>query len=189
MNNNQNSRRNFLSSLAILCAGTAVNGRSLSLFSSLHTKEDVEYKWNSFWKEFGGEVYNHMSELRTESIVNTPCKGHYHKAGKMIYFSKENILAQPTWIYWDDKKTKPSDVMITFFENNINFKKISSLNRFQMEALYHVSKKIKDEELLMDAATGKINSITRIKKQSQTVEIKYAKKEAVIYTTNLIHHT
>ena len=62
-------------------------------------------------------------------------KGPCHKNGEIIYFSKENILAQPTWIYWKTNKSKPVDVVITLFEGN-SLKKITRLNRFEVDALY-----------------------------------------------------
>ena len=117
----QYNRRNFLSSIAILSVGTAF-GSTIKHFSPANPANDLQKKWTAFWKKSGGRVYYSLTDLNSANNQKET-KGHYYKYGEIIYFPKENILAQPTWIFWNDR-TKPADVVVTLFENNHSFKKL-----------------------------------------------------------------
>src|SRR6185312_9523036 len=82
-------------------------------------------------------------------------KGHLHEQGKLVFFEKEDLLAQPTWIYWQNNKYKPADIIINVFENKPPYKKIRTLNRFELEALVQFSEKRKEEKLLLALCTQK----------------------------------
>jgi hypothetical protein len=129
----QTSRRSFLSSLAILSAGVAF-GSAADFFPGEESRPDLQKQWNNFWKEHGGKPFLELIQLRDNAIIK-PCNGHFYKPGKMIYFPHSNILAQPTWVFWGKEKTKPSDVIITFFKIDPGYEKILRINRFELEAL------------------------------------------------------
>ena len=131
--NSQTSRRSFLSSLAILSAGTAF-GSAIDIFSARSSKPDLRKQWYSFWKQHGGKELHEIISLPDNAIIN-PCKGHFYKAGKVIYFPRANTLSQPLWIYWERENINPSDVVITFFKNDAGNEKILRINRFEFEAM------------------------------------------------------
>src|SRR5450432_4047012 len=142
----QYNRRNFLSSIAILSVGTAF-GSTIKHFPSINEKADLQKKWRAFWKKSDGRIFYSAGDMNG-SNNQKETKGHYYKYGEIIYFPKENILAQPTWIFWNDS-TKPADVVITLFENNRAFKKILRFNRYEMDALWRISKEPGSEQLLL----------------------------------------
>lgn len=126
----QTSRRSFLSSIAILSAGTAF-GSANDFFSV--GKTDLQQQWKSFYKQNRGSPFYQL-QPGTETLISS-CKGHIHKRGTLIYFSNEDILARPTWIYWGREKSKPDDVLISFFENSGQKEKIFTINRFELESM------------------------------------------------------
>jgi len=189
----QYNRRNFLSSIAVLSAGTAF-GSAIQHFSQARATNDLQTNWAAFWKKLGGRAYN-MANLKS-SIDRKETKGHYYKYGDFIYFSKENILAQPTWIFWN-QSTKPADVVVTLFKNNHSSDKIISLNRYEMDALYRLSKEPGSEQLLTASFNNSkpiasslviINTKTIIKKNSQIQDITYYKGQALVFEDKIIHH-
>jgi hypothetical protein len=192
----QYNRRNFLSSIAILSVGTAF-GSTIKHFPSLNGKEDLQKKWIAFWKKSGGRIFYSLTDLNASSH-QTETKGHHYTYGEVIYFPQENILAQPTWIFWNDR-TKPADVIITLFENNHSFKKILRFNRYEMDALYRISKEPGTEQLLLASfhnaipigctPGGIITSKTNIKKNSQIQDISYYKGQLLVFKDKIIHHT
>jgi hypothetical protein len=140
------TRRSFLSSIGILSAGAAF-GSTVKYLAAENNSRDLQQIWDNFRKQAGGEIFHNTVELDTENL-NRPCKGHRYQKGKIIYFSQQNVLAQPTWIYWDHIKEKPSDVVITLFENNHSHSRIVGLNRFEIETLSLLSKENKSGELI-----------------------------------------
>jgi hypothetical protein len=190
------NRRNFLSSIAILSAGTAFSP-AIKYFSIAATGNDLQKKWTAFWKLSGGRIYNLANLNNSNNGKET--KGHHHKCGEIIYFPQENILAQPTWIFWKNDLTKPADVIITLFENNFSFKRILCFNRYEMDALYLISKEPDSKQLLLadfnnkkpvtSASTGIIKIKTDIKKNSQIQDISYYKGQLLIFEDKIIHHT
>jgi hypothetical protein len=190
------NRRNFLSSLAILSAGTAF-GSSLKHFSAATSANDLQKEWTKFWKKSGGRVYYSLTGQDGGSN-NKDTKGHSYKYGEMIYFPKENFLAQPTWIFWNGR-TKAADVVITLFENNHLCTPVIRYNRYEMDALYRLSKEPGSEGLLSaslnngkrnkGASAGVITTTTRIKKNLHTQDISYYKEQLLIFKGKIILHT
>jgi hypothetical protein len=197
MTTGQFNRRNFLGSLAILSVGTTF-GSATKYFAvpDPTTTDGLQKKWKAFWIKSGGCIENiaHGDFVNNRKVT----KGHFYKNGETIYFQKENIYALPTWIYWGNR-AKPADVIITFFEKGHSLKKIASLNRYEMEALYRLSKEPGSEELLSasinkcklipGASTGKIISKVNIKKNSKIQDISYYKGQLLVFEDKLIHHT
>jgi hypothetical protein len=140
------NRRSFLSSIGILSAGAAF-GSTAKYFAAEDNSHDLQQIWDNFRKQAGGEIFHDTVELYAEDLSH-PCKGHRYQSGEVIYFAQQNVLAQPIWIYWDIKKGKPSDVVITFFENNNSYSRILGLNRFEIETLNLLSKENKSSELI-----------------------------------------
>ena len=190
----QYNRRNFLSSFAILSAGTTF-GSTLKHFYPAGTANGLQKTWASFWKKAGGEISYSTADAGNNQQET---KGHHYKYGEVIYFPKENILAQPTWIFWNDR-TNPADVVVTFFENNHSFNKILRLNRYELDALYLLSKQPHVEQLLLTsfnntkpiagASTAIIKTKTNINKNSQIQEVSYYRGQSLIFKDKIIHHT
>lgn len=130
MINSQSSRRNFLGSLAILSAGSAFG--SLTRLVPETPSPDLLREWKQFCRQNGGQ----LSSLVLPDITTfAPCKGHWYETGEIIAFPQHNLLAQPTWVYWSEEKTKPADVIITLYKNDAAKTKLARLNRFEWEAL------------------------------------------------------
>lgn len=132
MTKSQINRRSFLGSMAILSASAAFASVTKHL-SSLAVVSDLQSQWLNFYTNNGGVTAS--SGQQNESLDLLPVQGHYYQKGKAIFFSQHNILAQPTWIYWNEGKTKPEDVAITFFESKNSCHKLFCLNRFELAAL------------------------------------------------------
>ena len=192
-----NSRRNFLTTFAILSAGTAFKPAVRHL-PTINEKEDLQKKWESFWEKYGGQKFYTLSDLQKNNVLSIT-KGHAYKNGEVIYFSKENIIAQPTWIFWGNNISKPSDVVVTLFENNRSLKKIARLNRFEIDALYKLLKDYCADNLLvahcnnlkpvsfntMSAVKNKI----KITKNSQIQQVSYYKERVLVSQKKFIYHT
>lgn len=130
MINSQSSRRNFLGSLAILSAGSAFG--SLTRLVPETPSPDLLREWKQFCRQNGGQ----LSSLVLPDITTfAPCKGHWYETGEIIAFPQHNLLAQPTWVYWSEEKTKPADMVITLYENDSDKTRLGRLNRFEWEAL------------------------------------------------------
>jgi hypothetical protein len=198
MTTGQFNRRNFLGSLAILSVGTTF-GSATKYFTPPNpsTTDGLQKKWKAFWIKSSGCIsqnITHADFINNRKVT----KGHFYKNGETIYFPKENIYALPTWIYWSSQ-TKPVDVIITFFEESPSLKKITSLNRYEMEALHHLSKEPDSEELLSatfnkcklvpGASTGKIITKVNIKNNSKTQDISYYKGQLLVFEDKIIYHT
>lgn len=197
MTKNQHGRRNFLSCLAILSAGTVI-GSPLKSAGISEKDVSLDKKWATFWEGYGGELVkgNRTSTMQNE-ITNTA--GHHYKNGEIIFFSKENILAQPTWIYWGENNTCPADVVITLFKNNETQSKISRLNRFEIEALYKLAKEYKQDQLLLTHltivkpvipnTTTYIQNKTFISRHFNCQQVSYYKQYQLIFHKKFIFHT
>lgn len=196
MTKSQYNRRNFLSCIAILSAGTAL-GSAVKPFYTKNKEESLDKKWSAFWKNSGGHTFNELIDSKQHnSIIET--KGHLYENGEIILFSKENILALPTWIYWGGDKTNPADVIITLFENNDSLKKITRLNRFEMGAVYKLSKEYKDDQLLVvhhnnikpfsGNTTSFIQNKTFINRHSNTQQVSYYKEQELVFHKKFIYH-
>lgn len=142
MTNNQSSRRLFLSSMAILTVGTAFGSVS-GILPDIVPPADLKLLWKQFYLRQGG----HATILQTETESVLPNKGHWYEMGSVILFPKQNMLAQPTWVYWSENKKNAADVIITFYENNSKRKKLFRLNRFEWEAFMQVPAIIPQQDI------------------------------------------
>lgn len=190
-----NSRRQFLGSLAILAAGTAFAGPHSQLLALGTPSDDLERMWRQYLKNTNAVRYS--GNVNKDCYLNINANGQQVKAGGFVLFEKENLIAQPVWIYWLNKRSAPSDVVINVFENEYPYKKIRSLNRFELEALHKVSKK-QAEELLLTAACAKntfektvahsmeIKTIFLIKSYSK--QIRYYKNNQLILNDQQLYN-
>ena len=193
----QNSRRNFLSSMAIFSAGIVLKPAIKNLPAIVIGDDDLQKKWKSFWQISGGERYNTFVDLQKQS--NLPVtKGHYYRNGDVIFFPKENIIAVPVWICWESNTLHPADVAITLIEKN-SLKKIGRVNRFEIDALYKVSKNFCDDSLLtaycnnlkpkaLDQFSLLKNKIS-ISKNSCEQQVSYYKERSLILHKKFIYHS
>jgi hypothetical protein len=189
----QYNRRNFLSSLAILSAGTAF-GSTAKYFSPASSTKDLQQDWKKFWKNSGGQVYHSITVLDSGNN-RSDTKGHSYKYGEIIYLPKENILAQPTWIFWNGG-TRPADVIVTFFENNHASSPVIRLNRYEMDVLYRLSTAPGTEDVLSASLNNSkrsrnspaviIKTKTSIKKNAQVQDISYYKQQELIFKDTII---
>jgi len=129
MNHNENSRRSFIASMAILSAGAALKPPT-SLFGNSGTK-DLKQQWKSFCKDNNGMPG--IAQILNPSMI-PPCVGHFHKLGEVVYFACEGVLAQPTWVYWGKQKSLPDDLIISLY-NDKDKSKFFRINRFELEGL------------------------------------------------------
>ncbi len=192
----ENSRRNFISNIAFLSAGIMIKP-TINVLPSITGRDDVRRNWESFWKKSGGQKTNNVFDLEKTNTLVIP-KGHAHKNGDIIYFSKENILAQPTWIYWRNNESKPADVVITLFEKS-SLKKIGRLNRFEADALYMISKDCDGDNLLgafcnnPKLTTGGKGDLLKnkisVKKTSHLHEVSYFKNHSIVLNKKFIYHS
>jgi hypothetical protein len=130
MINSQSSRRNFLGSLAILFAGSAFG--SLTRLVPETPAPDLYRAWKQFCRQNGGQL---CRLALPDAATLAPCKGHWYETGEVIAFPQYNLLAQPTWVYWSEEKTKPADIIITLYKNDAAKTKLARLNRFEWEGL------------------------------------------------------
>lgn len=193
----QNSRRNFLSSITILSAGIALKPAIKYLPGITNGEDNLQKKWQSFWKISGGEKYNTFVQLQKQN--NLPAtKGHYYKNGDAIFFPKENMVALPVWIYWENNTSLPVDVVITLIEKN-SLKKIGRVNRFEIDALCKVSKNFSGDNLLtaycnnlkpkaLDQFSLLKNKIS-ITKNSCEQQVSYYKESSLVLHKKFIYHS
>jgi hypothetical protein len=190
-----NGRRNFLNNIVVLSAGTVFKP-AIKHLPSIYEREDLQKKWESFWRKYGGKKYFALTNLQ-KNTVSFKTKGHEYKDGEVIYFSKENILAQPTWVYWENNTSKPSDVVITLFERK-TFKKITRLNCYEADALYKVSKDHHEDNLLAaccntlkppNSSVLFLKNKMAITKNSKVQLLSYYKNQELILNKKFIYHS
>ena len=183
MNLTKPTRRNFLTSMAILSAGAAFGSFS-DLFTSGKQKIEFQKKWETFCKLSGGKFYDSFDGSNTYSN-NEACKGHQYKTGKAIFFNKENLIAIPTWIFWESDKRKPSDMLITFFEKkNGGLEKTITYNRYEMEAIYKTYEKLNELSFVKSATPEKFKMKTLIAKHKIKQEIGYFRGKEILFRNN-----
>ena len=170
MNLAKPTRRSFLSSMAILSAGAAF-GSFPGVLSSGRQKADLKQQWASFCKLSGGASYNSLTGSDTHHTVET-CKGHQYKTGQSIFFSKENIVAIPTWIFWENDNRNPADMLITFFEQKDGrLEKAIVYNHYEMEAIYKTYEQLNELSFVKSTTPEKIKVKTLIGKRKLKQEI------------------
>lgn len=194
MQSSNNSRRRFLSSLAILSAGTVVAGSPTKLFSEDKHQPDLQQSWKLFVSNNAGREMLFAETPENAAATATP--GHAAKTGRMLYFEKANLLVQPTWIYWQKDADKPADLLVHIHENKAPYKRLITLNRYEVEALVKTADKAAEENLL-HAATIKnkhaaqpaiFAARTNIRKNKQTTEITYHKNNHLFINEKIIFH-
>lgn len=197
MNQPLNSRRNFLGTLAILTSGTVVAGSPLSLFDNGATGDTtVEKSWSEFIKNNGASGFLNITGITLPHGL-TAINGFVNRAGDIVSFEKENMLALPTWIYWDNNRNTPDDVVVSFFENSYPYKKIKSINRFELKALVKLGNTNGDANLLQaictkphraDAAGTKLVLQTRIAKRKQIQDISLYSNNNIVLKEQLFYN-
>ena len=191
----QNSRRNFLSNMSILSAGALLRPSSINLPAITKGDDsDLQKKWESFWVKSSGKKILHSS-FTSHNLLNV--KGHTYKNGEPIFFPKENIVAQPTWVFWGNNQLKPADVVITLIES-ASLMKIARLNRFELNALCKASTQFNNDKILtafcnnVNPFAKKLDSLknkTAITKNSQTQQVSYYKERSLIFHKKFIYHS
>jgi hypothetical protein len=146
MTHNHSSRKGFLSTVALLSAG-AVLGSPLSYIFEEKNTLSLEEKWSRFCQSEGG-TKNHLTFSIKDAAIETICANHTYKVGEIIYFESENMLAQPIWIYWGNNKSKPDDVIISFFSNTSNPEKLFRLNQYELASIHYLAAQEHQKEIL-----------------------------------------
>jgi len=191
----QNSRRNFLSSMAILSAAVVCKP-VIENIAPLTEEDDLQKKWKLFCEKSGGKNCYTLPDSKSRSgFLST--NGHAYRNGETMYFPHENVLAVPTWIYWETNTFRPADFIVTLFDGT-SLKKISRLNRFEMDALYKVSKYNSIDNLLtahcnaqkQDALIGTslLKSKTTFTKNARILQLSYYKENDIVINKKYIHH-
>ncbi len=190
----QNSRRNFLNSMILLSAGATLKPTFQKL--PVETNGDLENKWKYFWQKSGGEKLNTFFDLEGRTGL-AYTKGHLYKKGQSISFPRENIIAQPMWIFWKTNLSSPADVVITLFESN-SLEKISTLNRYELDALHKMSKDYYNDPLLTaycnnlkplgSSVSLLVNKIS-VKKNSHIQQISYYKNQLLVSDKKFIYNS
>ena len=169
MNLHTKSRRSFLANAAFLTAGFAVTSPVLLFAQPDDSSTDLKENWNAFWRMQNGELILKQSTLRDEAVTGI-AKGHFSKTGEIVRFETENLLAQPIWVYWGEKKTIPDDVVITFFSSDSTTpEKLFRLNRFELEGLLQLAKQHDQTNLVTLLKEDTINRLTKNNRQSQLI--------------------
>ena len=128
---NHNSRRSFLSSLAILSAGTVFSSVPGFITSSGDT--ELQQLWKAFVRNHSGNKVT-ADKLLSQQALCDAVQGHRVATGNHIHFATDGLIAVPCWSYWN-KHQKPSDLLVTFFSDGLQRAKIICINRFELEGL------------------------------------------------------
>lgn len=180
------SRRNFLSSIALLSAGTAFG----SVSSFLQTKEDnIEELWKKLCKISNAEII-HVSAPQNLAEFFIPCKGHYYRTGQPVLFAEDRLVAIPNWISWGKEKARPDDVIINFLRKD-SLQKVGSINFFELAAIVSSLSDLERnpisfiKEVLVKKKEDKNQSIWKIKTnihrdRDPKIQITIAGKQSII---------
>ena len=132
MMSNHNSRRSFLSSLAILSAGSVFSAVPGFVISSDDTA--LQQLWKAFLRNNSGKRITAHKSLSLEALPAVT-KGHIVITGDHVHFATEGLIAVPCWIHWKNHSQEPSDLLVTFFSDGVKPAKIIRINRFELEGL------------------------------------------------------
>ena len=183
MNLTKPTRRNFLSSMAMLSAGAVFVSFPTVLFSDKQ-KPDLQKQWAAFCNLSGGASYSSFTYSDTHNI-DEACKGHQYKSGQAVFFNKESIVAIPTWIFWKNDNRKPADMLITFFERKDGgLKKAITYNRFEMEAIYKTYAQLNELSFVKSTTPEKIKIKTLIGKHKLKQEVTYFMDKYLLFKNN-----
>ncbi|RYY48251.1 MAG: hypothetical protein EOO06_10710 [Chitinophagaceae bacterium] len=187
-----NSRRGFLSTLAILTSGTLIAGSPTTLLTSNNHELSVKERWDEFMKKFGATTYFSFIETKLP-YKPVATAGHTYEAGQLVSLSN-GILVQPTWIYWGTGKQKADDVLVTFYNGTDGSRKLKTINRFELDALVSMAGKKDPAQLLsILCSDDKLKSkdfmaSTKIKKGSATQEIRLYNNKELIAAKQLFYN-
>ena len=126
----QTSRRNFLSSMAILSAGAAF-GSVPGYLQPKQSKTGPAELWKLFCNNYEGIQ---AGEAIHSIIVPAVGKGQWVKPGAVVCFKEAGIIAIPYFIYWGKRK-KASDLVIGFYKDEPGNKKITNINQYELAAI------------------------------------------------------
>ena len=179
MNQRNNSRRNFLGIMAILTSGSVVAGSPLCLLNDeagAGSAVSLQQQWALFLAGHPTTSFNNSTGIKLPTGL-LPLTGQRNVAGDVVHLVKENILAQPTWIYWGDHQ-QPDDIIISFFENKFPYKKIRNIDRYELAAIGKLAGAHEDKKMLQSLFVKSSHSgqprlfiNTRIKKYSKVQDI------------------
>jgi hypothetical protein len=194
MNHSAKSRRNFLGIMGILTSGTVIAGSPLCLLEEKETvNESLQRDWTAFVENNKATRFFNLTgiDLQTKLV---PIDGQQNKAGDIMHLSKENILVLPTWIHWNNS-VKAKDVVISFFENSYPYKKIKSINRFELTAINKLSTENTDTNILQtlcikntQATSPKSGISARINKSRRLQNVTLYCNHRIILKENLFYN-
>lgn len=195
---NYTSRRSFLSSLALLSAGTVFSSATGFITTTGNRNTELQELWKSFLENQGGKIIA-ADKMLSQEALPAACKGHTIKAGDHILFEKEGLVAVPCWIYWNNNRHTPSDLIVTFFNAGSNPQKIKRINRFELEALNHLlasgkAQKVKpvlSATVFAKRETGTQDMIIQtsiLGGQKAEIVTTIADKQPVTLSKNIIYH-
>jgi hypothetical protein len=172
--------------MVILSAGAAfrpVHG----MFSSGRQQKDLQKEWAAFCKLSGGTLYNTF--IKSDAYdIDEKSKGHQYKTGQAIFFSKENIVAIPKWVFWNND-SKPADMYVIFLEEKDGkLEKAITYNRFEMEAIYKTYEHLNELSFIKNNTPEKITVKTLIGRRKLKQEIGYFREKEILFTNNFIYN-
>lgn len=187
-----NSRRHFLGMMAVLTSGTVLAGSPTVLFNSkTNDGEQLRNQWKKLLAQQDASSYlNLLGTTFTDTAI--PAAGHTHKAGAMVCFEKENLLAKPTWVHWGNN-SDPDDVLISLYENRHPYKKLKTLNRYELDALVALAVNNQDVSLTSICVKTKeaprsIVSTTRISRSKKLQDINLYNHQQLILSEQLFYN-
>ena len=187
-----NSRRNFLGTLALLSSGTLLAGSPSNLFDSSNAgNASLKKNWAAFLEKYEASGFINLSDnINAQAPVLAP--GHKGKAGEVVSIGKENLLAQPTWIYWEKNSSHPDDVLVNLLETSHPYKRVRTINRFELQALVQLPA----ENSLLQAICVKpgvtsetvLNVKTRIEKRRNVQDVNLISNNDILLTQQFFYN-
>ncbi len=185
------SRRNFLSTLAILSSGTVLAGSPLNIWGKDTKAASLEDSWALLVKKYGASTFVNFAGGNSLPEM-LPVTGQLNKTGGITRFEKEQILAQPTWIFWSNNRSEPDDVVVTFFEDSYPYKKIQSINRFELQALVQLpAHKDRLPALRNKGAAGATDGLvvtTSIKRKKAVQDVQLFANKNIVFTQQFLYN-
>jgi hypothetical protein len=190
MSNSIYTRRNFLSSVAILASATLI-ARSPAGLLTEDEKTDIEGSWKKFMQLNEASAFLNVNNFQPEAIA--AIAGQRFSPGAIVAFDSYGLLAQPTFIYWDNS-SKPADIVIRLFENSYPYDTIKTFNRFETEAFNQLAKTKQPAELIRLACSTRANKANRmlvkttIKKRKQLHEVTVFENNQAVFNQQLFYN-
>lgn len=194
MNHSAKSRRNFLGIMGLLTSGTVIAGSPLGLLENKEGgKGSLQQDWTAFVENNKATPFVNLTGIHLQTKL-VPLDGQQNMEGDVLHLPKENILVLPTWIHWNNSN-KANDVLISLFENNYPYKKIKSINRFELAALTKLSSKGTESDILQTFCTKNKQTISsktaisaRINKKWRLQHVTLHCNNRIILKENLFYH-